>query len=243
MLMHESRNDRDISRDGVLAGRLTPRATLDSGPEAGALVARAVARAKAGDQDALRFLYVRFADNVYGYVRSIVKDEHEAEDVTQNVFAKLMRIIHKYEDRGLPFHAWILRVARNVALDHLRQRRGIPCEEVRGEETDAGEVGHARCRALESALATLPEDQRQVLALRHIVGLSPEEIAVRLNRSESSVHGLHHRGRLALREALLEMGAGPTVRAAPNLAVLGSESAARMTEADEPAEELLALAV
>ena len=94
-------------------------------------MARAVVRAKQGDQEALRFLYVRYADNVYGYVASLLRDDHEAEDVTQHVFAKLMTNLHKYEPREVPFSAWILRVARNVAVDHMRQRRAIPCEEVR----------------------------------------------------------------------------------------------------------------
>ena len=84
-----------------------------------------------GDQEALRFLYLRYADNVYGYVASIVRDDYEAEDVTQHVFAKLMTTLPKYEQREVPFAAWILRVARNVAVDHMRQRRAIPCEEVR----------------------------------------------------------------------------------------------------------------
>src|SRR6202000_2535199 len=93
-------------------------------------VANAVARAQAGDNDAIRFLYVRYKDNVYGYVLSFVRDPHEAEDVTQHVFLKLMSVIHKYQAREVPFTSWLLRVARNVALDHLRQRRMVPCEEV-----------------------------------------------------------------------------------------------------------------
>ena len=56
----------------------------------------AVRRAKRGDMDAVHFLYLRYKNNVYGYVLSIVRDPHEAEDVTQHVFLKLMSIIHKY---------------------------------------------------------------------------------------------------------------------------------------------------
>ena len=67
----------------------------------------AVARAKEGDQEALRFLYVSYSHNIYGYVRSIVRDDHEAEDITQHVFAKLMTRIGRYDDRGDP----VLRVA------------------------------------------------------------------------------------------------------------------------------------
>jgi RNA polymerase sigma-70 factor (ECF subfamily) len=178
------------------------------------VVAQAVARAKAGDQEAVRFLYMRYADNVFGYVRSIVRDHHEAEDVTQHVFAKLMTALPKYEAREVPFAAWILRVARNVALDHMRQRRAIPCEEVRELDArrDASDEAQQTSITLREALENLPEDQREVLVLRHLVGLSPGEIAGRLDKSEPSIHGLHHRGRGALRSTLVERQCAPAVR-------------------------------
>src|SRR5579862_5326982 len=100
----------------ALAGSVGFRArtTVDDSPLAGERVRRAVARAKEGDQEAVRFLYLTYADNVYGYVRSIIRDDHEAEDITQLVFAKLMTSIHKYEDRGISFFPWLLRMARNL---------------------------------------------------------------------------------------------------------------------------------
>jgi RNA polymerase sigma-70 factor, ECF subfamily len=77
----------------------------------GDLLPHAIARAKQGDVAALHFIYVRFADAVFGYVNSFVHDSYEAEDITQNVFAKLMTAIQKYEPRDVPFAAWILRVS------------------------------------------------------------------------------------------------------------------------------------
>ncbi|HEV3045922.1 MAG TPA: sigma-70 family RNA polymerase sigma factor [Solirubrobacteraceae bacterium] len=180
------------------------------------LVAQAVRRAQQGDRQALGFLYARYADNVYGYVRSIVHDPYEAEDVTQHVFAKLIHVIGKYEQRDVPFFAWILRVSRNVAVDHIRRQRAIPVEEVRAAQEHAGVTGSIgshendeRVNDLREALATLPRDQREVLVLRHFAGLSPTEIAERTGRSEGSVHGLHHRGRRALQSELTERGAAP----------------------------------
>ena len=194
-------------------GRFRSRTSLEEGPELNRVVAEAVARAKAGDQEAFRFLYLRYVDNVYGYVRSIVRDDHEAEDVTQHVFTKLITTLPKYEQREVPFAAWILRVARNVAVDHMRARRAIPCEEVRELEPQHENTAEDSSLALREALASLPEDQRQVIVLRHVVGLSPGEIAGRLGKTEPSIHGLHHRGRGALRAVLTEVDCAPTVMA------------------------------
>jgi RNA polymerase sigma-70 factor (ECF subfamily) len=176
-------------------------------------VVNAVARAQAGDMSAVRFLYIRYKDNVYGYVLSFVRDQHEAEDVTQQVFLKLMSVIHKYQAREVPFTSWLLRVARNVALDHLRQRRAVPCEEVYGASHEADDSGRERRWGLEQALQALPEEQRAVVVLRHLVGLTPGEIAERIGRTESSVHGLHHRARKAMRRELIDVACAPTARA------------------------------
>ena len=110
------------------------RTTLDESPNDRRTVAMAVARGKEGDREAIRFLYVRYSHNIYGYVRSIVHDEHEAEDITQHVFAKLMTVLVKYDERGVPFFAWLLRLAHNAAIDHLRGRRATPAEEVFGAD-------------------------------------------------------------------------------------------------------------
>lgn len=175
------------------------------------LVQRAVAQAQVGDREGLHFLYVRFAPDVQRYVASFVHDHHEAEDITQNVFAKLLTSIGKYEQREVPFAAWILRVARNAALDHVRARRAIPTEEVRVSDSDHAQTSIDRGRDLREALEQLPEDQREVLVLRHIAGLSPTEIATTLGKTESSIHGLHHRGRRSLRQNLVALGANPVV--------------------------------
>ena len=176
------------------------------------LVSQAVKRAQAGDRDALGFLYVRYADDVHRYVRTIVQDSHEAEDVTQQVFAKLIRVISSYEERDVPFLAWILRVARNLAIDHLRHQRMVPMEEIRTSDEGSGDPAAGRpMNDLREALSTLPDDQREVLVLRHFGGLSPMEIATQTGRSESSIHGLHHRGRRALRAELTSRGAAPAI--------------------------------
>jgi RNA polymerase sigma-70 factor, ECF subfamily len=199
---------------GVIAGRFRPAPAPDDAPENRALVNAAVEHAKAGDPDALRLLYVRYADSIYGYVKSLVRDDHEAEDVTQQVFTKLMRIIGKYEQRDVPFAAWILRVAHNVAVDHLRRRRAVPVEEVRLADDACEDIARDRAADFREALEELPKDQREVLVMRHVLGMSPTEIAERLQKSEGSIHGLHHRGRGSLQAALAARGAAPATASA-----------------------------
>ncbi len=175
------------------------------------IVRAAIARAQGGDIEAIHFLYVRYADDVLRYARSLVQDHHQAEDIMQNVFVKLIAAIRQYEPRDVPFAAWILRVTRNAALDHLRGRRTMPSEDIRVSDIDDAQVDHERGRDLREALERLPEEQREVLILRHIVGLSPIEIADALGKTESSIHGLHHRGRLSLQSVLVELDAVPVV--------------------------------
>jgi RNA polymerase sigma-70 factor (ECF subfamily) len=179
------------------------RRAPDLSPDAERLVLEAVARAKLGDPDALRFLYLRYVDGVYGYVCSIVRDEHDAEDVTQHIFAKLITALGRYEPSVVPFAAWIQRVARNAAIDHMRARLPVPCEDVGAREVaddDAG--GRERFADLRLALAAIPREQRDVLVLRFLIGLTPGEVAERLGRSEDAVHGLQHRGRRSLRREM-----------------------------------------
>jgi RNA polymerase sigma-70 factor, ECF subfamily len=189
---------------------LQPQASLRADrPAEDRQVVAAVVRAKAGDQEAIRYLYCRYADNVQGYVRSIVRDHHDAEDVTQDVFAKLSHSIVKYEPRQVPFSAWIFRVARNAALDHLRRQRSTPVAEVWSSSGDETGSWPEASDALSKALGELSPEQREVVGLRHVVGLTPSEIAERTGRTESSVHGLHHRGRSVMRRVLAAAGAAP----------------------------------
>lgn len=187
------------------------RAALDEAPETHAKIRLAVARAKEGDLEALGYLYITYSHNIYGYVRSIVRDDHEAEDVTQHVFAKLMTTIVKYDDRGVPFFAWLVRLARNVAIDHLRANRVTPTETVL-DPASTSPVDLDQGETVRAALSALPDEQREVVVLRHVVGLSPAEIADRMGRTESSIHGLHHRGRRTLQRELMLLDSTPSTR-------------------------------
>jgi RNA polymerase sigma-70 factor (ECF subfamily) len=201
------RREADQIEATVGRGRFRRRRALEHSPATERLVLAAAARAKEGDADALRFLYLRYADNVYGYVCSIVRDDYEAEDVTQHIFAKLVTALRHYEPRVVPFSAWILRVAHNAAIDHVRARRPVPIEEVRAADVADDQTGRERFADLRLALDSLPREQRDVLMLRFLVGLTPREVAERLGRSEDAVHGLQHRGRRRLRSEMLALAA------------------------------------
>src|SRR5437763_680410 len=142
------------------------KTSLDNSSQNQEMTRLAVARAKEGDREALRFLYITYSQNVYGYVRTIVRDEHEAEDVTQNVFAKLSTAIIKYDDRGLSsFFAWLIRLARNASIDYMRANKLTPVEEVLDPEAASG-ADPDRSEAVRTALAALPQEQREVVVLR-----------------------------------------------------------------------------
>ena len=163
---------------------------------------RAVARARQGDRAAAEYCYIHFAGDVQRYVQSIVHEPHDAEDVTHNVFVKLFACMERYDERRAPFSAWLLRIARNAALDHLRHSRAVPSDDLVRRRSAAVRSDPDVSAVLRDAFETLPVQQRRVIFLRHVLGLSPDEIARELGRTPASVNGLQHRGRGALRAAL-----------------------------------------
>jgi RNA polymerase sigma-70 factor, ECF subfamily len=169
----------------------------------------AVKLAKRGDRDALRYLYVTYARDVRQRIQGIVHDAHEAEDLTHDVFVKLYTAIGTYERREVPFSAWILRVAQNAALDHLKRRRQVPFAEMQLSDCGRDQLVWDRRRCLTTAFAGLTHEQREVLVLHHLADLSLREIADRMGKSEGAVTQLHHRGRASLRASLAELDSAP----------------------------------
>ena len=190
----------------------TAHTTFDVDTRPGEL-SSAIARAQAGDERAIQYLYLRFAGNVYGYSRSIVGDSHDAEDVTQQVFTRLITAIASYEPRGVPFSAWLLRITHNMAIDHIRRQRAMPSD-MEWLGSSSSDVRTDMSMEVTAAITALPEAQREVVVLRHILGWSPPEIAERMGKSEEAVHGLHHRGRRALRADLTARDLAPMTMAA-----------------------------
>jgi RNA polymerase sigma-70 factor (ECF subfamily) len=186
------------------------------------MVSQAVRRAKEGDHEAVGFLYARYADNVFGYVRSILHDSHDAEDVTQQVFAKLTHVIGKYEERDGPFFAWVMRVGHARGPQSRCPPPAPPAHDPGrgGEDDDRGRCGPGQRPPAERGsprgafAAAQGPDQREVVRLRHVAGFSPPEIAELTGRSEELIHGLRHCGRRALAAGLVQHGIAPTTTGA-----------------------------
>ena len=120
----DAHNLRILQRRKTLAIAWSMNIAPNHDPDAPTgLVAKAVARAKHGDESALQFLYVRFADDVYTYVDRIVRDAHHAHEITQHVFMGLPTALAEYDERRIAaFRVWLLRVSRGVAPDRVATR-------------------------------------------------------------------------------------------------------------------------
>ena len=169
----------------------------------------AVKRAAAGDREALAYLYMRYSNAIYSYVRTIVRDPYAAEDVTQQVFVKLMTSLRRYDGRAGGFPSWVVRVARNAAIDSLREARPLAASESPELEGTHEPPSESHSESLRDALAGLTDGQRRVFVLRELVGLSACEVGDRLGKNEAAVHTLHHRARAAARKTLIEQEVAP----------------------------------
>lgn len=170
---------------------------------------RLVQRAISGDADAFASLYDDYADRVYRFALFRVSDVQTAEDLTSQVFLKAWENLNRFQLRGAPFSAWLFRVARNTIIDHYRTRKEtLPLEaalsvgETGDDDVDARVERQQEADWLRAALQRLTEDQRQVLSLRFIEGLSTKEIATVMGKQEGAVRALQMRGLQALADII-----------------------------------------
>jgi len=171
-----------------------------------------VERARQGDPAACAALYDVYAARVYRFFRFRVRSPETAEDLMQRVFLKMVETLPGYEPRGVPFGAWLFRVARNAWIDESRgNRTTISIDKLETEPSDAGDPYDYANASIDGALirravATLSPDQREVIACRFFAGLTPRETAALMGRTEGSVRVLQHRALVALRKLLPGMG-------------------------------------
>ena len=173
-----------------------------------------VQRAQSGDGAAFAALYDVFASRLYRYFRFRVSTAETAEDLTQRVFLKMIEQLPNYKSRGIPFAAWLFRVARNAWIDENRTNHpSVPLESLSDSPSDTSGPETLAAAAIDSdalhaAVTALPPDQREVIAGRFFAGLPPRETAAQMGRSEGSVRVLQHRALKALRALLPANGEG-----------------------------------
>jgi RNA polymerase sigma-70 factor (ECF subfamily) len=175
-----------------------------------------VARAKA-DPEAFGALYERYVGKIYSYLYYRTGNAHDAEDLTARVFQRAIAGLDRYTSRGLPFSAWLYRIAHNLVANWHRdqsRRQHLPLSDMEAHglvdlREDAPEVvaeSREEQARLLAAIRRLPADRQQLVILKFVEHLSNAEIGAVLNRSEGAVKSLYHRTLLALREEL----AGPS---------------------------------
>ena len=167
-----------------------------------------VLRARTGDADAFACLYDLFAPRLHRYIRFRVREPSDAEDLVQRVFVSVIEAMPRYEQRGVPFAAWLFRLAHNAVIDFARTtREHRPLDSIADSPADAPGPAEAAVRSsdlatLDAAIRTLTPDQQQVIACRFFAGLSSAETARVLGRREIAVRALQFRALGALRRRL-----------------------------------------
>ncbi len=174
-----------------------------------------ITRGQRGDVNAIGRLYDRHRESIFRYLWIRLDDQQLAEDLTGDVFMRMLDALPRYQLQGLPFRAWLYRIAHNLLIDHFRKLNHqvtVPLEVVENQEAsddpDRAVEQILLSERLQAALMNLEPTQCDVVALRFLVGLSLHETALTLGKTESAIKALQHRGLSSLRR-VLEPREGP----------------------------------
>ena len=166
-----------------------------------------VKQARDGDSEAFSRLYEEHFDRVYRYLYFRLR-QPEAEDLAQDVFIKAFQALSRYNWRGVPFSAWLLRIARNVLIDYVRKqkkRASVSLDEARvpgGVDPMLLAERNLEIDKLLKTVERLPAAQREVVSLRFAAGLSISETAKALGKSEGTVKSLQYNAIVSLRKMM-----------------------------------------
>jgi RNA polymerase sigma-70 factor (ECF subfamily) len=187
----------------VVVGRARPADLVGGGSGTDGALVRA---AKSGDASAFGELYERYRDPIYRYCLSRTGTAHDAEDLTSDVFVKALHSIDRYQDRGLPFVAFLYRIARNAAIDRSRTlKQPLSVDELVTQPASRQNVEADAMLAVDrsillAALTKLKTEHRDVIVMRFIEGYSALEVAAALGKTEGAVRTLQHRALERLRK-------------------------------------------
>jgi RNA polymerase sigma-70 factor (ECF subfamily) len=183
--------------------------TAQTGSDPVADVTELVSRAQGGDREALEELYLLHFDRIYAYLQMTVGNRHDAEDLTNQTFVKMLESIERFQWRKVPFSAWLFRIAHNLAIDHFRARRRWQPEEEPPEPPDAeqrsaeDEAMHSiGRRSMLQMIEDLSDEQQQVLTLKFVFSFSNAEVATILGKTEGAVKSLQHRALASLQKQI-----------------------------------------
>jgi RNA polymerase sigma-70 factor (ECF subfamily) len=209
---------------GVLAAPSRRPSTMSDAPGTDPVEAL-VRRAQAGDASSFAGLYERFHDKIFRYVYFKTGNPNDAEDITEDVFLRMLESINSFRWKGHPFSSWLFRIAHNLIVDHFRKRsrqKNTPLD-------DAGELAGASSHDLEAdldiklsvervqfAMEGLTDLQKEVMSLRFAAGLSVRETAEAVGKRENAVKALQHAAIKKLRVLLGARTDGPQDRVVPN---------------------------
>ncbi|MFH1086558.1 MAG: sigma-70 family RNA polymerase sigma factor [Chloroflexota bacterium] len=175
--------------------------------------ARGIQAAKE-DPDGFGALYEAYVDRIYSYIYHRVGNVHDAEDLTSRTFYRALAHLPSYQDKGIPFSAWLYRIAHNLIANFHRDRKRrsvVALDELlagSAPEHHPEALAEARDDAtlLQAAIATLDPGRQELLVLKFAEGLSNAEIGVILGRSEGAIKSLYHRTLLQIRKEMQERG-------------------------------------
>jgi RNA polymerase sigma-70 factor (ECF subfamily) len=171
-----------------------------------------IAQAQRGDKEAVSALYEAYARPIYRYISYRVDSDSLAEDLTSEVFVRMVQRLPHYQDTGAPFGAWLYRIAATQVADHYRQKRHRVTQSISdeqpGDDTDPlNTLARQEEREhLRKALRSLPEEYQTLLILRFMQQLPHIEVAAVLNKSEAAIRTMQHRALKALAEQLGQSG-------------------------------------
>ena len=171
---------------------------------------RALVSQAKSDPAAFGILYERYVGKIYNYVYYRTGDHHEAEDLTARTFQRAMAHIGRYREQGVPFSAWLYRIAHNLVANWHRdqgRRKVMGLDEItligvsRERPEAVAETNEQRDRLL-AAIRRLPAERQQLIILKFVERMSNADIGQIMSRSEGAVKSLYHRTLISLRDEL-----------------------------------------
>lgn len=176
----------------------------------------ALSRAAEGDAEAFGLLYERYVGRIYNYIYYRTGNPYDAEDLTARVFYRASNHIQKYQNMGVPFSAWLYRIAHNLVANWHRDNSRHPevalednvSLQHRDDPPEAALVRNQELEALLKMIRKLPDERQQLIILKFVEHLSNAEVGQIMGRSEGAVKSLYHRTLLSLRDDLVTLDHG-----------------------------------